>query len=43
MTAYSKMTLQERQAEYAVLKEKFEGLKALGLKLNMARGKPGKA
>ena len=42
MTAYMKMTLQERQAEYAALQEKFEQLKALGLKLNMARGKPGK-
>ena len=42
MTAYMKMTLQERQAEYAALQEKFEQLKSLGLKLNMARGKPGK-
>ena len=42
MTAYSNMTAQERQAEYAALQEKFESLKALGLKLNMARGKPGK-
>ena len=43
MTAYSNMTAQERQAEYAALQAKFEDLKALGLKLNMARGKPGKA
>ena len=42
MTAYSNMTIQERQAEYAVLQKKFEALKALGLKLNKARGKPGK-
>jgi len=42
MTAYSKMNLQERQAEYAALKEAFDAKKALGLKLNMARGKPGK-
>ena len=41
MTAYPNMTVQERQAEYAALQKKFEDLKALGLKLNMARGKPG--
>ena len=29
MTAYMKMTLQERQAEYAALQEKFEQLKSL--------------
>ena len=43
MTAYSKMTAQERRAEYDVLQEKFAALKALNLKLNMARGKPSKA
>ncbi|MDD5931119.1 MAG: aminotransferase class I/II-fold pyridoxal phosphate-dependent enzyme [Oscillospiraceae bacterium] len=43
MTAYAKMTPQERREEYAALAKKFEDLKALGLKLNMARGKPGKA
>ena len=42
MAAYTKMTLQERQAEYTALKNAFEAKKALGLKLNMARGKPGK-
>ena len=43
MTAYTKMTAQERKAEYAALQEKFAALKALNLKLNMARGKPSKA
>ena len=43
MTAYSKMTAQERRAEYDVLQDKFAALKALNLKLNMARGKPSKA
>ncbi len=37
---YTEMTLAQRQQEYALVKEKFEGLKALGLQLNMARGKP---
>ena len=39
---YSQMTLQERQAEYAAVKAAYEQQKALGLKLNMARGKPGR-
>ncbi len=43
MTAYTKMTAQERKDEYARVSAKFEELKARGLKLNMARGKPGKA
>jgi len=43
MTAYSKMTADERKAEYARLQKEFEALKARGLNLNMARGKPGKA
>lgn len=43
MTAYTKMTAQERKAEYAALQEKFAALKTLNLKLNMARGKPSKA
>ena len=43
MTAYPKMTGEERRAEYARLRREFEALKARGLKLNMARGKPGKA
>ena len=43
MTAYSKMTAEERRAEYAKVTQEYEDLKARGLKLNMARGKPGKA
>ena len=43
MTAYSKMTAEERKAEYAKVSREYEDLKARGLKLNMARGKPGKA
>ncbi|HJB12818.1 MAG TPA: aminotransferase class I/II-fold pyridoxal phosphate-dependent enzyme [Candidatus Oscillibacter excrementigallinarum] len=43
MTAYSKMTAEERKAEYAEVTREYEGLKARGLNLNMARGKPGKA
>lgn len=43
MTAYAKMTSAERGPEYARLQAEFEALKARGLKLNMARGKPGKA
>lgn len=42
MTAYTKMTPAERGAEYARLQGEFEALKALGLKLNIARGKPGR-
>ena len=38
---YTEMTLAERQAAYAAEKARFEELKSLGLKLNMARGKPG--
>ena len=38
MTAYSKMTPAEREAEYARLQGEFEALKARGLTLNMARG-----
>ena len=43
MTAYGKMAAAERGAEYARVQAEFEELKARGLKLNMARGKPGKA
>ena len=43
MTAYPQMTAAERAAEYACVQQKFEELKARNLKLNMARGKPGKA
>ena len=39
---YTEMTIEQRRTEYAALKEKYEGLKALHLKLNMARGKPGR-
>ena len=43
MTAYSKMPREELQAAYAAEQKKFDALKAQGLNLNMARGKPGKA
>ena len=43
MTAYAKMSREELQAAYAAEQKKFEELKAQGLNLNMARGKPGKA
>ena len=43
MTAYAQMTEQERKEEYARLQREFDALKAQGLSLNMARGKPGKA
>ena len=43
MTAYPKMTAEERKAEYAKVTKEYEDLKARGLKLNMSRGKPGKA
>ena len=43
MTAYPKMTAEERKTEYAKVTQEYEDLKARGLKLNMARGKPGKA
>ncbi len=43
MTAYRHMTPEQRSAEYAKVSAHYEELKSLGLKLNMARGKPGKA
>ena len=43
MKKYTDMSLQERQAEYAAVQAEYEKLKAMGLSLNMARGKPGKA
>ena len=43
MKKYTDMSLQERQAEYAAVQVEYEKLKAMGLSLNMARGKPGKA
>ena len=43
MTPYSCMTKQQLEAEYAEVKQQYEAVKAQGLKLNMARGKPAKA
>lgn len=43
MIAYTQMTPQQRAEEYARVSGEFEALKAQGLCLNMARGKPGKA
>ena len=43
MKPYATMTPAELQAEYAAVKGSYDAQKALGLKLNMARGKPGKA
>ena len=42
MKKYSEMTLAERQAEYVAAQGEYEKLKGMGLRLNMARGKPGK-
>ena len=41
--AYADMSREELQREHDAAAAKFEELKSLGLKLNMARGKPGKA
>ena len=43
MMKYADMTAAQRRAEYEAVKAAYEQRKALGLKLNMARGKPGKA
>ena len=43
MMKYADMTAAQRSAEYEAVKAAYEQRKALGLKLNMARGKPGKA
>ena len=43
MKAYKQMSAAERSAEYARVSARYEELKARGLKLNMARGKPGTA
>ena len=43
MKKYTDMSLQERQAEYAAVQAEYEKLKAMGLSLNMARGKPSQA
>jgi len=40
---YSALSKAELQAELAAVQAKYDSLKAKGLKLNMARGKPGKA
>ena len=40
---YTDLTPAQRKAEYDAVRAAFEGWKARGLKLNMARGKPGKA
>ena len=42
MMKYTDMTAQQRKAEYAAVLAEYEKQKALGLKLNMARGKPGR-
>ena len=41
MKKYAEMSREELAAEKAALVRQFEGYKAKGLKLNMARGKPG--
>ena len=43
MNAYANRTAAELQNEYSQVKSHYEDLKAKALKLNMARGKPGKA
>ena len=42
MKPYATLTPAERNGEYARLQGRFDALKAKGLSLNMARGKPGK-
>ena len=42
MMKYTEMTARQRQAEYDAVLADYEKQKALGLKLNMARGKPGR-
>ena len=42
MKPYAQLTPAERAEEYTRLQGEFESLKARGLSLNMARGKPGK-
>ena len=39
---YSEMNQQQLEQEYAKVKEAYDASMALGLKLNMARGKPSK-
>ena len=42
MKAYRELTRAERQTEYAAVRAAYDSQKAQGLKLNMARGKPGR-
>ena len=41
MANYFEMTRDELTAEKAALEEEYKKFQAMGLKLNMARGKPG--
>ena len=41
MKPYAKLTKEERKTEYAALRAQYDAFCAKGLKLNMARGKPG--
>lgn len=43
MMEYTSMSKEQLQAEYAAVSKDFEELKGMGLKLDMSRGKPGKA
>ena len=43
MTPYSCMIAKELEQEFAAVQKEYDRVKALGLKLNMARGKPAKA
>ena len=43
MTPYSCMNRSELEAEYAAVKASYDRVKAQGLKLNMARGRPATA
>ena len=43
VTSYSCMSVEELEREYALVKSEYDRVKAQGLKLNMARGKPAKA
>ena len=42
MSEYTSLTKAQLEAEYSALQARFDQCKALGLKLNMARGKPSK-
>ena len=42
MKAYRELTRAERQTEYAAVRAAYDNQKAQGLKLTMARGKPGR-